>query len=46
VIGFDTLPRDLQVLPFVDLVDERVNLPRPRRRSRGRRSGRNWGQTA
>src|SRR5215472_5533580 len=31
VIGFDTLPRDLQVLPLVDLVDERVNLPRPRR---------------
>src|SRR6516162_2875282 len=31
VIGFDTLPRDLQVLPFVALVDERVNLPRPRR---------------
>src|SRR6516225_7331346 len=30
VIGFDPLPRDLQVLPFVDLVDERVILPRPR----------------
>src|ERR1700747_2401312 len=31
VIGFDALPRDLEVLPLVDLVDERVNLPRPRR---------------
>src|SRR6516225_3658684 len=31
LLGFDTLPRDLQVLPLVDFVDERVNLPRPRR---------------
>src|SRR5215813_588805 len=31
VIGFDALPRDLQVLPLVDFVDERVNLSRPRR---------------
>ena len=31
MIGFDALPRDLQVLPLVHLVDERVYLPRPRR---------------
>ena len=29
VVGFDAFPRDLQVLPLVDFVDERVNLPRP-----------------
>src|SRR5689334_5847993 len=27
----DAIPRDLQVLPLVYLVDERVSLPRPRR---------------
>jgi hypothetical protein len=31
VVGSDAFPRDLQVLPLVDFVDERVNLPRPRR---------------
>ena len=31
IVGSDTIPCDLQVLPLVYLVDERVNLPRTRR---------------
>src|SRR5262249_21660722 len=31
MIGFDALPGDLQILPLVHLVDQRVDLPRSRR---------------